>query len=104
IFHNPKHDYTKALLAAVPKLGEMTGTIYPHPMRLLSDGDAKPVPIKGSEEVLLDVRNLVTRFPLKGGLMRRIKANVHAVEDVSFTLKRGRTLSLVGESGCGKST
>ncbi len=104
IFHNPKHDYTKALLAAVPKLGEMTGTIYPYPMRLLSDGDAKPVPIKGSEEVLLDVRNLVTRFPLKGGLMRRIKANVHAVEDVSFTLKRGRTLSLVGESGCGKST
>ena len=36
--------------------------------------------------------------------MRRIKANVHAVEDVSFTLKKGRTLSLVGESGCGKST
>ena len=104
IFDNPQHDYTKALLAAVPKLGEMTGTIYPHPMRLLSDGAAKPTPIKGSENVLLDVRNLVTRFPLKGGLMRRITANVHAVEDVSFTLKKGRTLSLVGESGCGKST
>lgn len=104
IFDNPQHDYTKALLAAVPKLGEMTGTIYPHPMRLLSDGTAKPAPIKGSEDVLLDVRNLVTRFPLKGGLMRRITANVHAVEDVSFTLKKGRTLSLVGESGCGKST
>jgi peptide/nickel transport system ATP-binding protein/glutathione transport system ATP-binding protein len=104
IFDNPQHDYTKALLAAVPKLGEMTGTIYPHPMRLLSDGAAKPAPIKGSEDVLLDVRNLVTRFPLKGGLMRRITANVHAVEDVSFTLKKGRTLSLVGESGCGKST
>ena len=95
IFDNPQHDYTKALLAAVPKLGEMTGTIYPHPMRLLSDGAAKPAPIKGSEDVLLDVRNLVTRFPLKGGLMRRITANVHAVEDVSFTLKKGRTLSLV---------
>ena len=104
IFDNPQHDYTKALLAAVPKLGEMTGTIYPHPMRLLSDGAAKPAPIKGSEDVLLDVRNLVTRFPLKGGLMRRITANVHAVEDVSFMLKKGRTLSLVGESGCGKST
>ena len=104
IFDNPQHDYTKALLAAVPKLGEMTGTIYPHPMRLLSDGAAKPAPIKGSEDVLLDVRNLVTRFPLKGGLMRRVTANVHAVEDVSFTLKKGRTLSLVGESGCGKST
>ena len=104
IFDNPQHEYTKALLAAVPKLGEMTGTIYPHPMRLLSDGAAKPAPIKGSEDVLLDVRNLVTRFPLKGGLMRRITANVHAVEDVSFTLKKGRTLSLVGESGCGKST
>ncbi|MCU0856403.1 MAG: ATP-binding cassette domain-containing protein [Rhodobacteraceae bacterium] len=54
--------------------------------------------------MLLSVRNLVTRFPVKGGFLRRTVANVHAVEDVSFDIKVGQTLSLVGESGCGKST
>ncbi|MFK7754176.1 MAG: ABC transporter ATP-binding protein, partial [Sedimentitalea sp.] len=50
------------------------------------------------------VKNLTTRFAVKGGLLRRTVANVHAVEDVSFTLNKGQTLSLVGESGCGKSS
>ena len=104
IFKNPQHAYTQSLLAAVPKLGEMKGTIYPERMRLMTDGKSEPEPITGSQDVLLEVRNLVTRFPMKGGLMRRVTANVHAVEDVSFTLMKGRTLSLVGESGCGKST
>jgi ABC-type oligopeptide transport system ATPase subunit len=54
--------------------------------------------------VLLKVENLVTRFPVKGGFLRRTIANVHAVEDVSLEIKSGQTLSLVGESGCGKST
>ena len=104
IFENPQHDYTKALLAAVPKLGEMAGKVYPEPMRLLGQEQAEFPTLKGTEETLLEVKNLVTRFPLKGGLFRRTVANVHAVEDVSFTLMKGRTLSLVGESGCGKST
>ena len=47
---------------------------------------------------------MTTRFPVKGGFFRRTVANVHAVEDVSFTINKGQTLSLVGESGCGKST
>ncbi|MCL4147124.1 UNVERIFIED_CONTAM: hypothetical protein GTU68_007601 [Idotea baltica] len=84
IFESPQHDYTKALLAAVPK--------------------QKIEPILGTDEVLLTVRNMTTRFPVKGGFFRRTVANVHAVEDVSFTINRGQTLSLVGESGCGKST
>ena len=105
IFERPRHDYTRALLAAVPKLGEMRGRPAPEPMRLL--GSAPPVdgPIRPrSEKVLLEVRNLVTRFPVKGGFLRRTVANVHAVEDVSFSIQEGETLSLVGESGCGKST
>ncbi len=104
IFENPQHDYTKALLAAVPKLGEMTGKPLPEPMKLLGreQGEIKPIP--GTDEPLLTVKNLVTRFAVKGGFFRRTIANVHAVEDVSFTLNKGRTLSLVGESGCGKST
>ncbi|MCV6584907.1 MAG: ABC transporter ATP-binding protein [Marinibacterium sp.] len=104
IFENPRHDYTKALLAAVPKLGEMRGKVAPEPMRLLGAEGQKTDPIPGTDAPLLEVRNLVTRFPVKGGFFRRTVANVHAVEDVSFTVNKGQTLSLVGESGCGKST
>ena len=104
IFENPQHPYTQALLAAVPKLGEMTGKPLPEPMKLLGREQAEIKPIKGTDQPLLTVKNLVTRFPVKGGFFRQTVANVHAVEDVSFTLNKGRTLSLVGESGCGKST
>ncbi len=104
IFENPRHDYTKALLSAVPRLGEMNGKDLPAPMKLLGVEGHRTDPIPGSEEVLLEVRNLTTRFPVKGGFFRRTVANVHAVEDVSFSIRKGRTLSLVGESGCGKST
>ncbi len=105
IFEDPQHDYTKALLAAVPKLGEMRGKPAPEPMRLLGTDDADVHPIIAKEDrVLLDVSGLTTRFPVKGGFFRRTVANVHAVEDVSFQIKAGETLSLVGESGCGKST
>ncbi|WP_372609892.1 ABC transporter ATP-binding protein [Aquicoccus sp.] len=104
IFENPQQDYTKALLSAVPRLGEMTGKDLPEPMKLLGVEGHRADPIPGSEEVLLEVRNLTTRFPVKGGFFRRTVANVHAVEDVSFSIRKGRTLSLVGESGCGKST
>ena len=104
IFENPQHPYTKALLAAVPKLGEMTGKAYPEQMVLMGHDQSKVEAIKGSDEVLLEVENLTTRFAVNGGFFRRTIANVHAVEDLSFTINKGQTLSLVGESGCGKST
>ena len=107
IFTNPQKDYTKALLAAVPKLGEMKGKAAPEPMRIMGAEPARVADaLKPAREpkVLLDVRHLVTRFPVQGGFLRRTVANVHAVEDVSFTLNVGETLALVGESGCGKST
>ncbi len=105
IFNNPKHEYTKSLLAAVPKLGEMASRKYPEPMRLMGKGDTQIIePIIGTEEPILSVKKLVTRYSIKGGLFQRTKAKVHAVEDISFTIMKGKTLSLVGESGCGKST
>ncbi|PDW01681.1 ABC transporter ATP-binding protein [Candidatus Viridilinea mediisalina] len=55
-------------------------------------------------DVLLEVNNLKTHFPIKGGLLRRTVATVKAVDGVSFAVKRGETLGLVGESGCGKTT
>jgi ABC-type glutathione transport system ATPase component len=107
IFENPQADYTRMLLAAVPKLGEMRGTIAPASMRRI--GDAAPVGLSVSSSRpeprrLLEVKNLTTRYPVRGGALRRVVANVHAVEDMSFSINVGQTFSLVGESGCGKSS
>ena len=52
----------------------------------------------------MQVAHLTTRFPVRKGLLRRVVANVHAVEDVSFEVDVAETVSLVGESGCGKSS
>lgn len=56
------------------------------------------------KENLLEIKNLKTYYPVKGGFFRRTIGNVKAVDDVSFEIKKGETLGLVGESGCGKST
>ena len=53
---------------------------------------------------VLEVRNLCKYFPIKAGLFSHVVGHVHAVENVSFNLKRGTTMGLVGESGCGKTT
>jgi len=55
-------------------------------------------------EDLIKVENLIKYFPVHGGILKRVVAQVRAVDDVSFTIKKGETLSLVGESGCGKTT
>ncbi len=53
---------------------------------------------------LLQVRDLKKHFPVRRGVLARVRARVHAVDGISFTVGRGETLGLVGESGCGKST
>jgi len=111
IFRNPQKPYTKALLSAVPKLGSMEGRR--RPMRFpvvdratgLSDVPAEvPDTVQAAERPVLEVAGLTTRFEIRGGLLSSVKGRVHAVENVSFSLKAGETLALVGESGCGKST
>ncbi|MBP7674034.1 MAG: ATP-binding cassette domain-containing protein, partial [Klebsiella sp.] len=105
IFRAPQHPYTQALLAAVPRLGAMHGTSLPRRFPLLNQS---PSPEEQNTVVagdpILKVRDLVARFPLRSGILNRITREVHAVEKVSFDLWPGETLSLVGESGCGKST
>ncbi len=114
VFAAPQHRYTKALLSAVPRLGSMQGTDLPARFPLLQvDGKAPAAQAPaeapasapaGKREPVLSVRDLVTRFDLRGGIFSRVQRRVHAVERVSFDLYPGETLSLVGESGCGKST
>jgi peptide/nickel transport system ATP-binding protein/oligopeptide transport system ATP-binding protein len=53
---------------------------------------------------MIEVKNLVKYYPVYGGVFRRVVDQVQAVDDVSFTIKEGETLGLVGESGCGKTT
>jgi oligopeptide transport system ATP-binding protein len=55
-------------------------------------------------DVLMDVRNLTKYFPIRSGILRRHVGDVKAVDGISFAIRRGETFSLVGESGCGKST
>ncbi|OWT81128.1 ABC transporter ATP-binding protein [Achromobacter sp. HZ28] len=140
LFAHPREPYTRALMAAAPKLGAMRGTSVPAcfdllegenpPPRSLATAPATataaaaamaatatlaqapsaqaPTPAPPGEvptrHPILRVRDLVTRFDVRGGILARVKRRVHAVEKVSFDLQAGETLSLVGESGCGKTT
>lgn len=60
--------------------------------------------ITHNEENILEVKNLKKYFPIKSGMMQRVVGNVKAVDGVTFNIKRGTTMGLVGESGCGKTT
>jgi len=59
---------------------------------------------KQDQPILLEVKNLKTWFPVRRGILQRTVGHVKAVDDVSFFVRRGETLGLVGESGCGKTT
>ena len=114
LFDKPQHAYTRQLLSAVPKLGSLRGISLPQKFpsieKPIPKSKSPTIPIEDAEELdnrgenILEVNELTTRFPVCGGLFNRVVGNIHAVENVSFSLRSGETLALVGESGCGKST
>ncbi len=110
IFHRPGHPYLKALLRAVPRFGMEPGErlvpirqISPGEARLLRQRDSTAVAIDGP---LLSVRHVSKRFTLRklGFFGSAEDSALTAVDDISFDIRRGECLGLVGESGCGKTT
>lgn len=86
VLNRPEHGYTQSLIAAVPSL------------------TPEERPVRGAADIAIRVENLSKTFRSGGGFLSGNRREVHAVRDVSFTLKKGETLGIVGESGSGKST
>jgi peptide/nickel transport system ATP-binding protein len=86
-FAGPKHAYSQQLLASLPQLFSFKGNV-----------------LKQQDENILEVVNLQVHFPVRTGILRRTTGYIKAVDGVSFNLRKGETLALVGESGCGKTT
>ena len=86
IFHHPEHIYTQKLLKALPDINHCAE------------------PAKADTDVLLKVTDFKVYYPIRKGVFKRIVGHVKAVDGVSFSLEAGKTLALVGESGCGKTT
>ena len=103
-FAAPEHAYSQALLAAIPTVEKRRQRDLEHATGSVSDRIQDQLKTKPAAAPILSVRHLQVHFPIRGGVFRRTLDYVRAVDDVSFDLYAGKTLALVGESGCGKTT
>ena len=124
VFEHPEHPYTRALLACrarlatkftrLPSVADFMETrerpdgefdiIDRHPDLTVFEAPRPRPPLPADEAPLLDVDGLHVHFPIRKGILQRVVGHVKAVDGISFSVHRGRTLGLVGESGCGKTT
>ncbi len=116
IFNNPQHPYTKGLLACRPSL-EKNPSRLPTVSDFMSESGEeikKDIshllkekvhrPITDDQEVILEIKDVSKHFPLKKNIFGKTISWVEAVNGINLKIRRGRTLGLVGESGCGKTT
>jgi peptide/nickel transport system ATP-binding protein len=111
IFENPTHPYTKALLACRPGLYPK-GYKLPVVQDFLSNPNYKVPPTPNNvttleticNNTLLEVNNLTIRFPIATNIFGKVTKSFTAVDHITFDIKEGETLGLVGQSGCGKTT
>tara|TARA_B110000977_G_scaffold44751_2_gene60887 strand:- start:7935 stop:9575 length:1641 start_codon:yes stop_codon:yes gene_type:complete len=99
-FAAPKHAYSRTLLGAIPTAQKRQQRNHEQGLEQSKGVIAN----SAAAEPLLSVRNLQVHFPIRAGVFRRTVDYVRAVDDVSFDLHAAKTLALVGESGCGKTT
>lgn len=108
ILDRPQAAYTRALLAAVPRIGSMTGSPSPKFFHIPGDDldadDARLDHAIDTSAPVIEIDGLTTRYDIRGGWLNRVTHRIHAAESVSFSIYPGETLALVGESGSGKST
>ena len=98
-FSAPEHPYSQALFAALPDFSRRGQALSG-----AASASAPRTATPAADDVLLHVRDLKVHFPIRRGLLQRAVGAVRAVDGVSLTLAAGRTLAVVGESGCGKTT
>lgn len=117
LFQSPQHPYTKGLLACRPSLDVRPARLPVIADFMTPDGKEKPAaisvnpvamkerkPPESQAEILLEATDILKEFPVERGLFGNVTKNMRAVDNVSIQVRRGRTLGLVGESGCGKTT
>ncbi|MDQ8035641.1 MAG: dipeptide ABC transporter ATP-binding protein, partial [Bordetella sp.] len=100
-FEAPRHPYARQLFEAIPTFEKRGRPLAPPPPGI-APRSAPPRP--ADPGVVLDVQDLKVHYPVRKGLLRRVGKWVRAVDGVTFTLRAGETLALLGESGCGKTT
>ncbi|CAB3731738.1 ABC transporter ATP-binding protein [Achromobacter denitrificans] len=101
-FRAPRHPYARQLFEAIPTFGKR-GVALTEPGREAQARRGAARNERGAG-VVLDVQDLKVHYPVRKGPLRRIVSWVKAADGVTFTLKAGETLALLGESGCGKTT
>ncbi|WP_434642289.1 ABC transporter ATP-binding protein [Achromobacter piechaudii] len=106
-FRAPKHPYARQLFEAIPTFDKRGAPLTEQGRQAIaSDGGkrASQREARGAGDVVLDVQDLKVHYPVRKGPLRRVVSWVKAVDGVTFTLRAGETLALLGESGCGKTT